>query len=465
MTGLCGDVTMPYLIVKASTCSYKLYYFVANICIGRHPSNDIMLRSSQNTISRRHAYIKHDGNGYLLVDSSLNGTFIENEMINKHRLGHGDQFQIADFSMTFIDDTAIHSASKCNLAAKSQPQGVVRLEKTAKVSNCIAVHAEVSDFLLKKRLRNAGVVVEDENMLTIYRDILAVSHINIPVLIVGEPGTGKEKVAQAVHDFSEASGEFVALNCSAIPETLFESELFGSVKGAFSDSQTTTGKLEAAENGTLFLDEIGDLGLTSQPKLLRFLETRTLSRLGETRIRKLNLRIVAATNQNLRAMMERKTFRPDLFQRLACVKLNIPPLRKRKKDILPLANFFLSGYARHYDLRPLKISAQASKIMLSYHWPGNVRELANIILNVCVRAKGKEIMPSHLTSASEEIGEFDTGVDADVISLKEMERNHIQKTLKQVNNNKTRACTLLGIARATLYKKIKEYSLESKHMQ
>jgi transcriptional regulator with PAS, ATPase and Fis domain len=315
---------------------------------------------------------------------------------------------------------------------------------------------------LKKRLESFGIIVEDKKMMALYRDIHTISHINVPILIMGEPGTGKEKVAQAIHHFSEASGDFVAVNCSAIPENLFESELFGSMKGAFSDAQTKSGKLEIAENGTLFLDEIGDMGLTSQPKLLRFLEDRSISRLGENRVRSLNLRIVAATNQDLNAMIQEKTFRSDFFQRLACIRLNIPPLRKRKEEILPLANFFIANYVRQYGLKPLEISDQASQTMLSYHWPGNIRELSNIMLNASVRARGRKIMPVHLISASEEMRKSDVGVNTNFASLSEIEKNHIHKALIQTNNNKSKACVLLGISRGTLYQKIRKYHIEER---
>jgi transcriptional regulator with PAS, ATPase and Fis domain len=451
---------MPYLIVNKGNFGFKLYNFITDISIGRHSSNEIILHSEENkTISRRHAAILSDDQGYLLVDSSLNGTRIENERVKKHRLSHGDQFRIADFFITFIDDTAVEPAYKQRLAQGAQPSHEDRDERTLRAMCCAAIHEDVSDIKLKERLRTSGIIVEDEQMLALYQDIHAISHINVPILILGEPGTGKEKLAQAVHDFSEASGEFVAVNCSAIPENLFESELFGSMKGAFSDAETKSGKLEVAEKGTLFLDEIGDMGLTSQPKLLRFLESRSISRLGETRVRSLNLRIVAATNQDLNAMIQGKKFRPDLFQRLACVKLHIPPLRKRKKDILPLANFFLANYARQYGLKPLEISDQASHIMLSYRWPGNVRELSNIMLNVCVRTRGRKIMPAHLASASEELGALDPGIDTDFVSLREMEKNHIHKALKQAKNNKSKACEMLGISRDTLYKKIHKYNI------
>lgn len=451
---------MPYLVVNADACGYKLYHFGGNVSIGRHACNDIILNSDENkTISRRHAAIWHEGQEYVLVDSSLNGTRIENQLIKKHRLRHGDQFQIADYYITFIIDTAIEPAKERRLAQHARQSSTDRDEKTVQAMNCAAIDEDVSDLKLKERLKGAGIIVEDEQMLALYRDIHAVSHINVPILILGEPGTGKEKVAQAVHDFSEAIGEFVAVNCSAIPENLFESELFGSMKGAFSDAQSKPGRIEVAENGTLFLDEIGDMGLASQPKLLRFLESKSISRLGETRVRNLNIRLIAATNQDLNAMITEKKFRLDLFQRLACVKLNIPPLRKRKKDIFPLANFFLANYARQYGLKLKEISSQASQIMLSYRWPGNVRELSNIMLNVCVRTRGKKIMPAHLTSASEEMGEFDADIDTDFVSLKEMEKNHIHKALKQANNNKTKASVMLGISRDTLYKKINKYNI------
>jgi transcriptional regulator with PAS, ATPase and Fis domain len=474
---------MPYLIVKTNTSGYNLYYFVSNISIGRHSRNDIMLNSDKNnTISRRHAVIRQDGDGYVLFDCSLNGTCIKNELIKKYRLRHGDQFQIADAIITFIDDTAVESEHKRRLtngvqlssidddtvaepiykhlsAQDTQPSSAYRNKKTEKVMSYRVVDEDLSDIELKRSLKTTGIIVEDEQMLSLYRDIQTISHVNVPILIMGESGTGKEKVAQAIHEVSEASGKFVAVNCSAIPESLFENELFGSKKGAFSDAQTKSGKFEIAENGTLFLDEIGDMGLISQPKLLRFLETRSISRLGETRVRNLNLRIVAATNQDLNGMIKRQAFRRDLFQRLACIKLNIPPLRKRKRDILPLANFFLAEYARQYGLRPLEISSQASQIMLSYHWPGNVRELSNIMLNVSVRVRGRKIMPAHLTSASEEMEAFDIGVGTDFVPLRVMEKNHIHNALKQSGNNKTKACAMLGISRGTLYKKIHVYNI------
>jgi transcriptional regulator with PAS, ATPase and Fis domain len=450
---------MPHLILHTDNHGYRIYRFTTDITIGRHPRSDIFLDSSAGkTISRCHAKIQQSDQGYHLLDCSLNGTLVNDVLITTHRLRHGDQLQIADHLFTYIDDAAIEPIKQCRKAPGAGDSDEVALAETEEVVRCGMINDDLPDAELKAQLAIKGIVVEDELMLALYRDVRVIAHINVPVLILGEPGTGKEKVAQALHDFSQASGKFVAVNCSAIPEGIFESELFGSVKGAFSDAATKAGKLELADNGTLFLDEIGDMSLACQPKLLRFLESRTISRLGETRTRKLNIRIVAATNQDLTGMVNTKAFRLDLFQRLACVRLKIPPLRERKADILPLADFFLAEYARQYDLKPLRISSRASQMMLTYFWPGNVRELASVMLNACVRTREGILRPDHLSAASEEIGS-DGGGATGFSTLNDMEKLHIQKALEQAGDNKSKAAALLGISRDTLYKKIQKYKI------
>ena len=433
---------------------------MADIRIGRHPRSDILLAALEDkTISRCHAEIQRDDKGFILQDRSLNGTIVNNELINSHRLRHGDRFQIAGYVFTFIEDAAVEPICGTGSEEEIHPAGELPLGETEEVVRCDKVGNDLPDTDLKSRLKRLGVIAEDEQMLALYRDVMTISRINVPVLILGEPGTGKEKVAQALHEFSMTVGQFVPVNCSAIPEGIFESELFGSVKGAFSDAATKPGKLELADNGTLFLDEIGDMSLTCQPKLLRFLETRSFSRLGETRTRKLNLRIVAATNQDLKTMIKAKTFRPDLFQRLTCVRLRIPPLRERKQDILPLAEFFMDGYAREYGLKPLRISKRAAQMIEAYFWPGNVRELANIMLNVCVRARSGVIGVDQLIAASEEMEAFGKGQNDGFPSLNDMEKSHIQMALEQAGDNKSRASQMLGISRDTLYKKIQKYKI------
>ena len=447
---------MPHLILRADDHGYKLFHFLSDVTIGRDPNRDIALDPDpNNTISRRHASIRQDQDGFLLLDNSLNGTRVNDELIETHRLCDGDRFQIADYTFTFIQDVAV----KPIFDYKDAPVDKIDLKETEEIIRCNNILSELSDQELGSKLKAAGIIAADQRMLALFHDVYTISRINAPVLIVGEPGTGKEKVAQALHRFAQPEGEFVALNCSAIPESLFENELFGSVKGAFSDAATKPGKLEMAENGTLFLDEIGDMSLPCQPKLLRFLESKSISRLGETRVRQLTLRIVAATNQDLSHMIQLQTFRSDLFQRLACVRLQTLPLRERKKDILPLAEKFLADYAHQYDFAPLKISKPASDMMHAYYWPGNVRELANIMLNVSVRMRGGTIMPDQLIAASEEIGAYAKGVNTKFLSLNEMEKKHIQKALDETGHNKSKASSLLGISRDTLYKKIKKYNI------
>jgi len=308
-------------------------------------------------------------------------------------------------------------------------------------------------------LAQEGIIVESDEMVALYRDVKAVAGLNVPVLIVGEAGSGKEHVAHALHNYSQASGNFIALNCSSIPEGLFESELFGCVKGAFNNAIDKPGKLELANDGTLFLDEIGDMSLVLQPKLLRFIEDKELTRLGDMKTKKVNVRIIAATNQDLKAMMQRGAFREDFFQRLACIKLNVLPLRERKKDIGPIADFFVSKFSREYHWEASRISANAMKILMQYHWPGNIRELKNVLLSVLVRVQGKTVYPRHLTAVSEDMGATAKGTSRSFLSMEDMEKRHIMEALERTDWNKAEAARLLEISRDTLYKKIRKYDL------
>jgi len=315
---------------------------------------------------------------------------------------------------------------------------------------------------LQKRLRlKDHIIIKSEKSKKLYQDVQAIADINVPALITGESGSGKELVARALHELSKRSGEFVALNCSAIPENLFESELFGSVKGAYYNAMDKPGKLELAEGGTLFLDEIGDMLLSLQPKFLRFLENNEVTRLGDTKTRKINARIVAATNQNLMTMIAEKRFRLDLYQRLACLKLTSHPLRERKEDILPLIEFFLKKFSEKYHWKIPRISEQALEKLLGYHWPGNVRELENLILGISVRVRGRVIYPGDLTAVSEEFqGVMDQPVEP-FLSMKDMEKKYIQKALRVACGNVSDAAKFLEIGRATLYEKIKRYKIST----
>ena len=453
---------MPYMIVDKLGRSHKIFRFSAKIKIGRAGDNDIVLcDQDDSSISRNHLAINKKSGAYILYDTSSNGTYIEGQIIKEHRLSDGDRFQINNYNFTFIDKPMKASlAGTPDSKMKEEIRGKGSFDDEKTVFTSTPQKTLEQKFKLKRQLKEAGIIVENDTMLALFMDVKEIIKINVPILIVGESGTGKEIVAQILHKFSKDVGEFVPLNCSAIPEGIFESELFGSVKGAFHNAHDKPGKLELASNGTVFLDEIGDMDMASQPKLLRFLEDHKVTRLGDTQAKKIKLRIIAATNQDLKSMMEKGLFRRDLYQRLACITLSIPPLRERKEDILPLANFFLRQYAKEYKLSIKKLSEVAERQLISYHWPDNIRELKNILLNAVIRCKNSIINTSDLPLPSEEINSETMSIKQNAFwSMEELERHHILKALKQAEGVKLQAAKLLGISRDTLYKKIKKYQI------
>jgi DNA-binding NtrC family response regulator len=283
-----------------------------------------------------------------------------------------------------------------------------------------------------------------------------------PVLIRGESGTGKERIAQAIHRLSSrAAGPWVTLNCSAIAEGLLESEMFGHEKGAFTDAVASKrGLLELADGGTLFLDEIGDLSPALQPKLLRVIETQSFRRVGGQRELRVDVRFVAATNRDLKELIRQGCFREDLYYRLNVAGIDVPPLRERREDILPLARHFLDEAATVMGLRQAGIHPGAESRLAAYPWPGNVRELRNVMERALILSGGTAIRAEHLPK------ELCTAVPclarqgADVpFALADLEKRHIQRVLEHCKGNKTRAAELLGITRLTLRNKLKHYEL------
>ena len=302
-------------------------------------------------------------------------------------------------------------------------------------------------------------IVRSKTMLRLYEDIKTIAPINVPILILGEPGTGKELVASALHEFSNRQGGYIALNCSAIPEGIFESELFGSVKGAYHGAGNKPGKLELAHNGTIFLDEIGDMEIALQPKLLRFLENNEITRLGDTRVKTLDVRVVAATNRNLEEKIQQDSFREDLFQRLSCFILRVPPLRERREDIEPLIRYFLHRFADEYNWRQPTIGKAVLKKLESFSWPGNIRELKNTVLRLSVEARGKAISMDTLM----QVGPNFAGDTEHRVSprpnLEEMEKKYLRNTLETTGWNISEAAKIAGIARSTFYQKMKKYRI------
>jgi len=313
---------------------------------------------------------------------------------------------------------------------------------------------------LKSRLAiKDETIICSEKMLKLYEDIRTIAPINVPVFISGEAGSGKEHVAAALHSFSQRKGTYIALNCAAIPEGLFESELFGSKKGAFHEAIDKPGKLELAEGGTLFLDEVADMSPTLQPKLLRFIENGEITRLGETRVKKLDVRVVTATNRDVAGMIQEHTFRDDLFQRLSCFTLKVPPLRERVEDIEPLTRYFLKKFSGEYNWKEPKVSDNGLQVLSQYQWPGNIRQLRNVLLRLAVQSQGKLITDKEILAFSEEFGAMDTAKVDVFPSLDEVEKNHIKAALDRASGNISDAAGLVGIARSTLYQKMKKYNI------
>jgi transcriptional regulator with PAS, ATPase and Fis domain len=276
------------------------------------------------------------------------------------------------------------------------------------------------------------------------------------VLISGESGTGKELVARAIHYASQrASAPFVPVNCGGIPEGLIESELFGHAKGAFTGAtESRAGFFLTADGGTIFLDEISELNLSLQVKLLRVLQDKEVFMVGATRSRKIDVRIIAATNKNLQSLVKRGVFREDLFFRLNVLTVDVPPLRKRGKDILLLAHHFVSKFAKEIGRPTPKLSEKVLDALEKYYWPGNVRELENVIQRLVVMAEADTIdvpdLPSVMRfSAPRERGTLNT--------LAEVEAEHIRNVLASVSGNKTQAANILGIDRKTLREKLKPF--------
>ncbi|WP_077325086.1 sigma-54 interaction domain-containing protein [Virgibacillus siamensis] len=287
-------------------------------------------------------------------------------------------------------------------------------------------------------------------------------------LILGESGTGKEVCARAIHEASlRKDGPFIPVNCGAIPEALFESELFGYEGGTFSGAEKNgkAGKIEMADGGTLFLDEVGELPLEMQVKLLRVLQENTIYRIGDSKGRKVDVRFIAATNQNLANLMENKQFRTDLFYRLNVIELTMPSLRERTDDIPELAGLFLKQFAVKYQVPSPKLVDEAVQLLLRYDWPGNVRELRNMMERLIILSEKPIIEKQDLQSLFPNVKETDKSPKPDQSSTLPAEKENIEKqlireTLIQSNGNKADTARKLGISRVTLYSKLRKYGIE-----
>nr|WP_145546235.1 PEP-CTERM-box response regulator transcription factor [Variovorax boronicumulans] len=298
-----------------------------------------------------------------------------------------------------------------------------------------------------------GLITRDPEMLRICRTIEKVANSTATVMLLGESGTGKEVLAKGLHQASpRRNGKFVAINCAAIPENLLESELFGYEKGAFTGAaKTTVGKIETANGGTLMLDEIGDLPFSLQAKLLRFLQERTIERVGGRQEIPVDVRIVCATHQDLKALSKENRFREDLYYRLAEIVVNIPPLRARVGDAALLAHAFVRRFAQEQNRGTVSLSEEAVRAIEAHGWPGNIRELENCIKRAVIMADGNQIVRDDIgLVAAEESDGLDPALDLRAVR-DAAERTAIIAALGRVNGNIVKAAELLGVSRPTLY--------------
>ncbi len=312
-----------------------------------------------------------------------------------------------------------------------------------------------------------GLLGRSPLMLDVFARVRRVAPHFRTVLVTGATGTGKELVARALHRLSPAaSGTFAVCNCSAIVETLFESELFGYVKGAFTGAtQDKSGLFEYANGGTLFLDEIGEMPLATQAKLLRVLQSQEIQRVGSPAVRKVDVRVVAATNRDLRARVADKEFRDDLYYRLSMVEVKLPLLAERKEDVPLLVRYLVERFATQYN-KPIRgLTRRAQALLARYSWPGNVRELENALGHACMMVEGDLIDVRDFPDTLRKPAERELVEDEDLIPLDELQRRHALRVLARVGGNKKRAAEILGIARTTLYQLLAESGAEQKETE
>ena len=320
--------------------------------------------------------------------------------------------------------------------------------------------------LLRDRLRKERsfdvIVAESEEMKEVLHIVTKVAESDFPVVIQGESGTGKELVARAIHTSGRPNNLFVPINCGALPETLLESELFGYMRGAFTGANISKkGLLEEAHRGTLFMDEIGDMPVSLQVKLMRALDLGEIRRVGGNKPVYVDVRVVAATNKNVEALVKKGLFREDLYHRLNVIPITIPSLKERRMDILPLAEHFLKLHSAKTDKEVLKISSEARQALVRYNWPGNVRELENAIERAVVLAQYDTIFVDDLFHTQLQQPDVLRQAVRGRWELKELNKAHILNVLSECAGNRSQAARRLGIARNTLWRKLAEYSIST----
>lgn len=418
--------------------------------IGRGREADLLLLDP--SVSRLHARIFRVGTQYFLSDRSKNGTFVSGTKVTQLHLENGMAFRIGPYQIHF------------------RQEGGSSLAEPPTVAPGPTTEAEDAPRIPSERRPAApspplGFVGNSLHIHRIVSEIDRVGRSDLPVLVEGETGCGKELVSRGIHRVSTRRNRpFVVVNCGAISPDLIESELFGHEKGAFTGATAQRkGAFEIAHGGTIFLDEIGELPLPLQPKLLRVLEQKEIKRVGGNETIRVDVRVVAATNRNLREEILRKAFRDDLYYRVSTVTLKVPPLRERREDILTLARHFVLEAAASAEREAPRLSSAAAEFLSSYPWPGNVRELRNAIQRAVVMGQGGPLESGDFAFLLPPDAPPAAGDESDPFSRWEQaERQNILSELTRQNWNKTRTARELGIAKSTLFEKLKKYRIRSR---
>jgi len=456
-----GDPVARLSVTISSGMTVEVRLGQKEVKIGRGREADLQLPDP--SVSRLHAKVFRVGRQYFLADlRSRNGTHADGKRITQLALEDGTMFQVGPFRIHFHRPSSGTSAgeeptvpprtgSPIADPADSEP---LRLPKRTDATT-VAVHAPF------------GLIGGSAHVRKLIATIRRVAASDVPVLIEGETGSGKELVARGIHDASaRRERPFIVVNCGAISPELIESELFGHEKGAFTGATAQRkGAFELANNGTIFLDEIGELPITLQPKLLRILEQKEVKRVGGNDLLLADVRILAATNRNLREEIARKTFRKDLYFRIGAITVPIPPLRDRREDVAPIARHFLSEMGSSTSGPLSTLSPAALDALISHDWPGNVRELRNAIQRAVVMAEGGELSGpdfSFLRPAASSGAETES--PSGLSRWEQAERTNILGELAQQMGNKTKTARELGIAKSTLFEKLKKYGIGNKEI-
>lgn len=364
----------------------------------------------------------------------------------------------------FIDmDTTIQAMKSGAFEYINKPINIDELNSViGKIKGIMALKRSSLGPMLDEfsSMKIGNIVGKTPQMLQIFKTIAIASESNATVLIEGESGTGKELIARAIHYHANYNTTFLGINCSALVETLLESELFGHEKGSFTGAiQKKEGKFEMAEGGTLLLDEIGDMSIHLQAKLLRVLQEREFERVGGKEKIKANVRVIAATNKNLEELIKVGKFRKDLYYRLKVISIKVPPLRERMQDIPPLVQYLLNKISTNMHKNINGVSPKVMDVLMNYPWPGNIRELENVLTRAVVLTRGNVILEESLSLLPLTQPPASAQPRNIIASLSEIEKLHIQNILGHTGGHKGKACEILGISRPALDRKIKKYHL------